>query len=46
MPPSTVAAGFPSFAAAARAVTAVLAERLRPCLFELLDRVTLQSIED
>ena len=45
-PPATVAASFPSFAAAARAVTAILQARLQPSLLELLDRVTLRAIDD
>jgi glycolate oxidase len=45
-PPATVAASFPSFGAAARAVTAILQARLRPSLLELLDRVTLRSLDD
>jgi glycolate oxidase len=44
--PTTVAAGFASFAAAARAVTAILAARIRPSLLELMDRATLQAIDD
>ncbi|HXW47542.1 MAG TPA: FAD-linked oxidase C-terminal domain-containing protein [Streptosporangiaceae bacterium] len=44
--PTTVAAGFASFAAAARAVTAILAARIRPSLLELIDRATLQAIDD
>jgi len=42
----TVAASFPSFGAAARAVTAILQARLQPSLLELLDRVTLRAIDD
>src|SRR5260221_572175 len=45
-PPATVAASFPSFGAAARAVTAILQGRLQPSLLELLDRVTLRAIDD
>ena len=45
-PPATVAASFPSFAAAARAVTAILRARLQPSLLELLDRVTLRALDD
>jgi glycolate oxidase len=41
-----VAATFPSFGAAARAVTAILQARLQPSLLELLDRVTLRAIDD
>jgi glycolate oxidase len=44
--PATVAATFPSFGAAARAVTAILQARLQPSLLELLDRVTLRAIDD
>jgi len=44
--PATLAAGFPSFAAAARAVTAILAARIRPSLLELMDRVTLRAIDE
>jgi glycolate oxidase len=45
-PPATLAASFPSFAAAARAVTAILGARLAPSLLELLDRATLRAIDD
>jgi len=45
-PAVTVAATFPSFGAAARAVTAILQARLQPSLLELLDRVTLRAIDD
>jgi glycolate oxidase len=45
-PPATLAASFPSFGAAARAVTAILQARLQPSLLELLDRVTLRAIDD
>jgi glycolate oxidase len=45
-PPATVAATFPSFGAAARAVTAILRARLQPSLLELLDQVTLRAIDD
>jgi glycolate oxidase len=44
--PTTVAAGFGSFAAAARAVTAILAARIRPSLLELMDRATLRAIDE
>ena len=44
--PRTVAAGFASFAAAARAATAIIAARIRPSLLELMDRATLQAIDD
>jgi glycolate oxidase len=44
--PTTVAAGFPSFGAAARAVTAILRARIRPSLLELMDRATLTAIDD
>jgi glycolate oxidase len=44
--PTTVAAGFPSFAAAARAVTAIIGARIRPSLLELMDRATLTAIDD
>jgi glycolate oxidase len=44
--PTTVAAGFASFAAAARAVTAIVAARIRPSLLELMDRATLRAIDD
>jgi glycolate oxidase len=40
-----VAAGFPSFGAAARAVTAILAARIRPSLLELMDAATLRAID-
>ncbi len=43
--PRTLAAGFPSFAAAARAVTAILAARIRPSLLELMDQATLRAID-
>ncbi len=46
VPPATLAASFPSFAAAARAVTAILRARLAPSLLELLDRATLRAIDD
>ena len=45
-PPATLAASFPSFAAAARAVTDIVAARLQPSLLELLDEVTLRAIDD
>jgi glycolate oxidase len=44
--PVTLAAGFNSFAAAASAVTAILAARLRPSLLELMDSATLRAIDD
>src|ERR1700728_1838638 len=44
--PTTVAAGVTSFAADARAVTAILAARIRPSLLELMDRATLRAIDD
>jgi glycolate oxidase len=44
--PTTVAAGFGSFAAAARAVTAIIGARVRPCLLELMDSATLRAIDD
>jgi glycolate oxidase len=44
--PRTVAAGFATFAAAARAVTAILAARLRPSMLELMDSATLRAIDD
>ena len=46
MPPVTLAASFPSFSAAARAVTAITAARLQPSMLELLDRVTLRALDD
>jgi glycolate oxidase len=46
MPPATVAASFPSFTAAARAVTAILQARLQPSLLELMDQATLRAIDD
>jgi len=45
-PPVTLAASFPSFAAAARAVTAIVQARLQPSMLELLDRVTLRSLDE
>jgi glycolate oxidase len=45
-PPATVAASFPSFDSAARAVTAILRARVQPSLLELLDRVTLRSLDE
>jgi glycolate oxidase len=45
-PPTTVAASFRGFGQAARAVTAILRARLQPSLLELLDRVTLRSIDE
>ena len=44
--PVTVAAGFASFGAAAAAVTAILAARIRPSLLELMDAATLRAIDD
>jgi glycolate oxidase len=44
--PQTVAAGFSGFAAAAQAVTAILAARIRPSLLELMDSATLRAIDD
>jgi glycolate oxidase len=44
--PRTVAAGFPSFESAARAVTAILAARIGPSLLELMDKATLRAIDD
>jgi glycolate oxidase len=44
--PRTVAAGFGSFAAAARAVTAIIAARIQPSLLELMDRATLHAIDE
>jgi glycolate oxidase len=44
--PRTVAASFASFEAAAQAVTAILAARLRPSLLELMDRATLRAIDE
>ncbi len=44
--PRTIAAGFASFAAGARAVTAILAERLAPSMLELMDRSTLRAIDE
>ncbi len=44
--PVTVAAGFASFAAGARAVTAILAARLKPSMLELMDSATLRAIDD
>jgi glycolate oxidase len=43
--PRTVAAGFPSFGGAARAVAAILAARIRPSLLELMDSATLRAID-
>ena len=45
-PPVTLAASFPSFGAAARAVTAIVQARLQPSLLELLDRVTLRALDE
>jgi glycolate dehydrogenase FAD-linked subunit len=42
----TLAAGFGSFGAAAGAVTAILAARLRPSLLELMDSATLRAIDE
>ena len=44
--PRTVAAGFPDFAAAARAVTAILSARVQSSLLELMDQATLRAIDD
>jgi glycolate oxidase len=44
--PRTVAAGFASFEAAARAVTAIIAARIGPSLLELMDAATLRAIDD
>jgi glycolate oxidase len=44
--PKTMAAGFGSFAAAAQAVTAIIAARIRPSLLELMDSATLRAIDD
>jgi glycolate oxidase len=44
--PTTMAAGFPSFAAAAQAVTAILAARIGPSLLELIDSATLRAIDE
>jgi len=44
--PVTVAAGFASFTAAAEAVTAILAARIRPSLLELMDSATLRAIDE
>lgn len=44
--PRTVAAGFANFEAGARAVTAILAARIKPSLLELMDRATLRAIDD
>src|SRR5215469_2043869 len=44
--PVTLAAGFGDFAAAARAVTAIVAARIRPSLLELMDAATLRAIDD
>jgi glycolate oxidase len=46
LPPVTLAASFPGFDAAARAVTAILRDRLQPSLLELIDKVTLRAIDD
>jgi glycolate oxidase len=46
VPAATLAASFPGFAAAARAVTAILQARLQPSLLELLDRTTLLAIDE
>ena len=44
--PRTVTASFASFAAAAGAVSAILAARLRPSMLELMDAATLRAIDD
>ncbi|HEY2508879.1 MAG TPA: FAD-linked oxidase C-terminal domain-containing protein [Streptosporangiaceae bacterium] len=44
--PTTIAAAFGSFAAAAQAVTTILAARIRPSLLELMDSATLRAIDD
>jgi glycolate oxidase len=44
--PQTVAAGFGSFAAAAQAVTSILAARIRPSLLELMDSATLRALDE
>ena len=44
--PRTVAASFASFGAAAGAVSAILAARLRPSMLELMDAATLRAIDD
>ena len=44
--PRTLAAGFTSFAAAARAVTAILAARVQPSMLELMDKTTLRAIDE
>jgi glycolate oxidase len=44
--PHTVAAGFGSFAAAAQAVTSILAARIRPSLLELMDSATLRALDE
>ncbi len=44
--PRTMMAAFGSFAAAARAVTEILAVRLAPSLLEIIDRATLRAIDE
>jgi len=44
--PRTVTASFASFAAAAGAVSAIIAARLRPSMLELMDAATLRAIDD
>ncbi len=44
--PRTVAASFANFEAGARAVTAIIAARVKPSLLELMDRATLRAIDD
>lgn len=44
--PRTVAAGFGDFAAAGRAVAAIIAARLQPSLLEIMDQHTLRAIDD
>src|SRR5215469_13383419 len=44
--PRTVTASFASFRAAASAVSAILAARLRPSMLELMDAATLRAIDD
>jgi glycolate oxidase len=44
--PVTMAAGFPAFGIAARAVTAILHARLGPSLLELMDSATLRAIDE
>ncbi|GLW11779.1 FAD-linked oxidase [Microtetraspora sp. NBRC 13810] len=45
-PPATVAAEFPGLRAAASAVSAIIAAGCGPSMLELLDRATLQAIDD